>query len=168
MKFRSLVLAALVLALGAPLLAQAQGPTGAGLGGLGTRSSAPQKKAVEPKKAAAIRKLIVTMKADELGDAVVDAMRQVVPGTDEFWEGWKKEFFATFTDELVHIYDRHLDMEEIQALTKFYESDVGKRLIAKQRTIAMDSAAVGQELGMQALQRLMQKMQEGGANGSVE
>lgn len=167
---RSFVLPALVLALGAaPSLASAEKPTGKGmgLGGLGTRAPAARKaKPVNPKKEKAIRRLLVAAKATETGDAVMTAMRQVLPGDDAFWETWTQEFFAAFQDELVTIYDEHLDLDEIQALTRFYESEVGQRILSKQRAIAMDSAAVGQALGMKIVQRMMEAQKEGGAEGA--
>lgn len=69
----------------------------------------------------------------------------------------KEKFFAEFEDELVVIYDKHLALEEIEALTEFYESSMGKRILSKQRAIAMDSAAAGQALSMRIVQEILRE-----------
>jgi len=160
---RSSFAAALVLALALPALAEGQTPPA--MGGLGVRAPAPKgaadAKAVAPKKAKAIRRLLVASNASETGDAIVAAIRQSLPlpGDDEFWNTWTKKFLTEFEDELVVIYDRHFGMEEIEALTKFYESAIGKRILSKQRAIAMDSAAAGQALGMRIVEAILQESQ---------
>lgn len=153
------VLFALVLLFASPALAQGPG----GMGGLGTRAPAPAKvdpMKVDAKKEKAIRKLLAVTNSAEMTDALMEQMLLAIPGSDEFWAEWKKEFAAAFEDAMVLIYGKHFDMEEIQAMTRFYESDVGKRIVAKTKIVTMESTLIGQQLGMQMAQRILQKRQK--------
>ena len=50
-----------------------------------------------------------------------------------------------FTDKLIHIYAKHLTRTEVQQITKFYRSPVGRKLVSVTPQISSESAAVGTE-----------------------
>lgn len=61
--------------------------------------------------------------------------------------------------EVVAIYARHFTREDIAALVAFYQSPVGKKLVAEQPVILQESMAAGQAWGMQAAQRVTLRLQ---------
>ena len=55
------------------------------------------------------------------------------------------------------VYATHFTLEDLQALNKFYQSDVGKRLIAEAPAIAKENIPIGMAWGRDAAQRAMAK-----------
>ena len=80
-------------------------------------------------------------------------MKQQLPNVPaEFWSEAEKEMMKTLVDDLVEmlapIYHKRLTLSDLQGITKFYESPVGKKMAAAQPAIASESMAVGQQWGM--------------------
>lgn len=126
------------------------------------------KKKLDPAKEKAIRKLLNLSKADESGDMILEGMiqslKRSMPSLPEsFWKELSREkILKDFEEVLVGIYDRHLTMEEIAAITKFYESPVGKSVLEKMRAISMDSAQAGQEFSATVLRMVMDEAEKKG------
>jgi len=128
-----------------------------------------QKTRVEPAKEKAIRHLMKISKSAEAGQMILDGMKEAMqrnmPSAADFWKEFPtEELLEEFEDSLVAIYDKHLTMEEIQALTKFYESPVGKSILEKLRVIGMESAALGQDFSAKIVQRVVEKTRGTGAH----
>jgi hypothetical protein len=130
-----------------------------------------QKSAVDPAKEKAIRHLMKISKSAEAGQMILDGMKEAMQrnmpsATADFWKNFPtQEILAEFEDALVVIYDKHLTMEEIRALTQFYESPVGKSILDKLRVIGMESAAAGQDLSAKIVQRVLERTRGAGDTG---
>jgi predicted outer membrane lipoprotein len=122
----------------------------------------------ESPKRIAIRKLMELSGAGDLGmqfmDQLFPALRQMAPGVpEEFWKG----FFAKvnpemLTEMVVPIYDKYLDLADVEALVTFYESPAGRKMTRVQPLILQDSMAVGQEWGRKIAEDAMKELQEKG------
>jgi hypothetical protein len=62
----------------------------------------------------------------------------------------------------IPIYDRHLTMEELQALIDFYATPVGQRVVKKLPLVAQESNAIGQQWGETKALEIMQRLTEQG------
>jgi uncharacterized protein len=115
-----------------------------------------------------IRKLMVLTGAGDLGTQV---MRQMIDMFKQTYVGVPTEFWDRFLeqaggDELVElvipIYERHLTHEDVKGLIAFYESPLGRKLVAQQPLIMEESMLVGQQWGAQLGEDVMSKLQEEG------
>ncbi len=112
---------------------------------------------VGPEKDAAIRRLIVVTQAAELAvanlEAALPAQRAAMPNVpDIFWDEFAKRARADvprFVDMLIPIYARHFTLAELRQLIAFYESPLGRRVVAEQTGITRESVAAGQRWGGQ-------------------
>ena len=59
-----------------------------------------------------------------------------------------KTLVDDLAEMLAPIYHKRLTLSDLQEITKFYESPVGKKMAAAQPAIASESMAVGQQWGM--------------------
>ncbi len=66
---------------------------------------------------------------------------------NEFEKRAKDEGFAEISKGLTPVYLKHFSAQEIDALIKFYESDIGKSLVEKTPMIMKESMAIGAEWG---------------------
>jgi hypothetical protein len=178
MKFRNALIAAVLFTAG-PALAQtplggtqqkpataapvqpgqpAAKPTGAD-------SKAPAEK-LDPAKEAAIRHLLdVTGESKEgeninsgMTGRVHDVMSRVLPADQlpKFMDTFSQRFTAgappgAVTDAVVRIYAEHFSLEDIQGITKFYESPVGQRMVKEMPDVVRDA----QDAGMQMDQKVV-------------
>lgn len=117
-------------------------------------------------KPAAIRKLIVATGAAELGKQM---MSQIFDGfqkngisiPDEFRDGFIKRIdMDELTNLTVPIYEKHLDLETIQAMTTFYESPAGRKVIVALPKIMQESMEVGQKWGMRLGQQIIAELEK--------
>ena len=88
-------------------------------------------------------------------------MKTALPQVKEaFWNEFRKELSA---DELVKLiiplYDKHLTHPEIKELIKFYETPVGKKMIAVMPAITAESMQAGQQWGMDIAMRAKRKIE---------
>ena len=90
-------------------------------------------------------------------------MKQQLPNVPaEFWSEAEKEMMKTLVDDLVEmlapIYHKRLTLSDLQEITKFYESPVGKKMAAAQPAIATESMAVGQQWGMKIATKVQESL----------
>lgn len=110
---------------------------------------------VEPEKAAAIRQLLQLTGASELMVASIEtslpAQKQANPEIPEvFWEEFAarlRQDLDRFIELLVPLYDKYLTLDEIGQLIEFYQSPLGRRLVAVQPQLAAESMIAGQQWG---------------------
>ena len=126
-----------------------------GIGGVSVAQTAqtqPSKEYV-----VALKKMIVVSGGDAtlrlLNPQMFAMMQQQLPNVPaEFWSEAEKEMTKTLVDDLAEmlapIYYKRLTLSDLQEITKFYESPVGKKMAAAQPAIASESMAVGQQWGM--------------------
>lgn len=115
-------------------------------------------------KLADIQKLMNLTGAANLGvqaaDQMIASMKGAMPTVpDKFWTEFRKEINA---DELVNliipVYDKHLTQGELKELIKFYETPVGKKMIAVMPAITAESIQIGQQWGMEVARRAKAKL----------
>jgi hypothetical protein len=80
-----------------------------------------------------------------------------------------QEFSAKFTaaapsskvtDAIVPIYAKHFTLEDIQGLTKFYESPLGSKLVKEMPQVVQESQSVGVEMDEAAALTVLRSMQD--------
>ncbi len=121
--------------------------------------------AVDPALEADIRRLIEASGGAGLGQQMFEAMMtnmaQAMPQIPaEFWESAKGEFRPDeFTSLLVPVYAKYYSQAEIQELIAFYQSPLGRKMVATNPAVVQDSMAAGQVWGQQIAQRVIAKLQ---------
>src|SRR6202041_3652841 len=164
MKLRMALIAA-ILCTAAPAWSQTQPGTAAtpppqhipGQTGAKAPEAAPPEK-LDPAKEAAIRHLMDITETSKLGEnmnaAVIrqvrDFISQALPQDQvpKFMDTFSQKYTASaptgpVTDAMVPIYARNFTMEEIQQLTKFYESPLGQHLVKVMPKVVGESQAAG-------------------------
>ena len=120
---------------------------------------------------AALKKMIVVSGSDATFKLVIPQMfammKQQLPNVPaEFWSEAEKEMMKTLVDDLVEmlapIYHKRLTLSDLQEITKFYESPVGKKMAAAQPAIATESMAVGQQWGMKIATKVQESLKAKG------
>lgn len=110
-----------------------------------------------------VKKLLLAMKVpDQLQSGFLEALKQqeaksanLPPG---FIEAFKKAFSAEdLTDDLVPVFARHLNNQEVKAALAFYTSPDGASFAAKQGQLAVDLQKEGQRFGMALALKVMQE-----------
>lgn len=135
-------------------------------------AAAPAEPPIDPAFEADIRKLLAVTGAGALGQQVMDqmftALKPMAPALPpEFWDDVKKEMNADELVELVvPIYARHLTHEDVIALVAFYETPVGKKMIAVQPALVAESMQVGQAWGVKVGAKLVEKIQAQGGQST--
>jgi hypothetical protein len=92
-------------------------------------------------------------------DAMVAAMRASLPAQRaatpqlpaEFWRQFEARIVQAvpeLVDSIAVVYARSFTPKELDALTAFYASPIGRRLRAQQPALITESAAIGQRWGM--------------------
>jgi len=96
-----------------------------------------------------------------MGQMIPELKKMVPDAPEKFWSDFMAEVDA---DEVVNmvipVYRKHLTEADIKALNEFYQSDVGKKLIAKQPEIMQESMMVGQQWGQDLAKRVLQKYED--------
>lgn len=84
----------------------------------------------------------------------------------EIWTELEKEFKETSMGDLVEllvpVYEKHLDINDLNEIIKFYQTEAGKKFAGKTPLIMTESMQVGQKWGMKIGQDFAKKMEEKG------
>jgi hypothetical protein len=133
-----------------------------------------QEQAAEDKKAKQddIRKLLILTGADKLAlqvmNQMVASMKKTMTGvSDEFWQEFMKKSeskMKEMIEGIVPVYDKHLSHEDIRAVTAFYESPAGKRLIAALPGITRECMTAGGQLGQKWVEEIQKELEKKGEN----
>jgi hypothetical protein len=67
---------------------------------------------------------------------------------------------SAVTDAIVPIYAKHFSMEDIQALTKFYETPLGQRVVKAMPDVAEESQSVGARIDQKAAIATLRSMSD--------
>src|ERR1700678_2654318 len=177
MKLGTALIAAVLLAA-SPLLAQAppgaaqQKPAPAQPGQPAATPPAPSEK-LDPAKDAAIRHLLeitgVSKEGEDIAagwtDRVHTGVSRVVPADQlpKFMETFSTKFNASappsaITDAMVAIYARHFSIEDIQGVTKFYESPLGQRMVKEMSDVSRESQTVGLQMDQKIVMQVLWSM----------
>jgi hypothetical protein len=169
MKLR-LALMSAVLCTAGPVFAQTQPGTPAAKPAQhapGVKAEAVEKPAekLDPAKEAAIRHLMDITQTSKMGDnlnaaitgQVHNFMSRALPQDQlpKFMEEFSQKFNASapssdVTDAMVPIYAKNFTMEEIQELTKFYESILGQHVVKVMPEVVRDSQEAGGQIDQKA------------------
>ena len=74
---------------------------------------------------------------------------------EEFMTTFTKEFESRVTsqrieDAIIPIYSQHLSLDDIQSLTRFYQTPAGQHVIEALPQIVQESQAIGAQMGQKA------------------
>ena len=142
----------LLIALGTPALTWAE--------------TAPAEDAAD--KMAAISRLLEITGAIQMGQQIIDQtltlQQQSNPSVPtEVWAEIRDELkLDDFRPAMLEIYDRHFSAADIEGLLAFYESALGRRLLAKQPEILQDSMAAGQAWAGEVQAKLLERLRSRG------
>jgi uncharacterized protein len=84
----------------------------------------------------------------------------------EIWDDLEKEMNKTSMNDLISmlvpIYSKHLKIDDLNELIKFYESPIGQKYAEKNPLIVQESMQVGQQWGQKIGMEFMNKLKEKG------
>ena len=115
-----------------------------------------------------INKLMMLSGSNDLGmqlmDQLIGTFQKSNPEVPEtFWQRVKAEINSDgITDLIVPVYEKYFSHEEIKQLIAFYETGIGKKLVASLPAIMQESITLGQEWGRQLGEKVIQQMREEG------
>ncbi|HTW25292.1 MAG TPA: DUF2059 domain-containing protein [Candidatus Baltobacteraceae bacterium] len=130
---------------------------------------------VDPAKEAAIRHLMDVTETSKLGDninevltnRVRDIMSRSISADKlpKFMDAFSQKFSAAspasaVTDAMVPIYARSFSMEEIQEISKFYESPVGQKIVKQMPQVTRESQDAGVQIEQNAAMSVLEGMQD--------
>lgn len=125
-----------------------------------------------------IRQFLKLTGAGELGvqiaNQMLSSLRTALPQVPEsLWKEITAELQAEFNSEKltemnVPIISKHYTDDEIKQLIAFYQTPLGKKVIAVTPLVAQEGYVVGAERGREAMQRLLQKLRSKGYGPPTE
>lgn len=144
-------------------------------GAPGTDKPAGSTEKSEAAKEAAIRHLMDITETSKMGDNinayVTGQVRQVL--SQSYQPDVLAKFMQTFTQRLaaaappsavtdaaIPIYSRAFSMEDIQALTQFYESPLGQRVVKTMPQVSKDSEETGVQMQQKGAMKVLQAMSD--------
>jgi hypothetical protein len=171
MKLRTAALAGLLFAAG-PALAQTSTPSttptlaphanpGQAAPAKPAAQAPPPAEKIDPAKDAAIRHLMDITESSKMGENIANfitaqvhnGVGRALPADQlpKFMDTFSQKFTAgvpptAVNDAIVAIYAKHFSMEDIQALTKFYESPIGQRIVKEMPEVDQQMRTAGQQI----------------------
>jgi uncharacterized protein len=130
---------------------------------------------VDPAKEAAIRHLMDVTETSKLGDNInaflTDRIRTIMSHNmtpdklPKFMDTFSQKLSAAspssaVTDAMVPIYARAFTMEDIQEMTKFYESPVGQKMVKQLPKVTQESQNAGVQIEQNAAMSVLDGMQD--------
>jgi len=128
---------------------------------------------IDPAKEAAIRHLMDLMQTSKMGDSlsayVTNQVRQVLSQAmpadrvTKLMDGFSQKLASAappsaVTDAEVPIYARAFSMEDIQAITQFYESPLGQRVLKALPEVTRESEELGVQMEQKGAMNILQEM----------
>src|ERR1700691_6473257 len=130
---------------------------------------------LDPAKDAAIRHLLeitgVSKEGEDIAagwtDRVHTGMGRVVPADQlpKFMETFTAKFSASappsaITDAMVAIYARHFSIEDIQGVTKFYESPLGPLMVKEMPDVSREAQTAGLQMDQKVVIEVLRGMSD--------
>ena len=121
--------------------------------------------ALDPAYEADIRKLLEVTGSAALAvqamDQMMVQMKTLAPNApEEFWTEFRASMNPSeLVDMMVPIYAKYFTHEDIVGLLAFYDTPVGKKLIASQPAIMQESMAAGAAWGQRVASEVMMRLQ---------
>jgi hypothetical protein len=114
-----------------------------------------------------IKKLLELTGSAKLGNQILKSLiasyQKAQPNINqEYWTEFEKKFN---TEELlinliIPIYEKYYTEEDIDQLISFYNTPIGKKMIATAPLIMQESMTVGQNWGMQIAEKIAKELKE--------
>jgi len=138
-------------------------------------SAAPAPEKADPAKLAAIRHLMEITATSKMGDNITNGitsqvhsvMGRAIPADrlQKFMESFSQKFSqaapaSAVNDNTAAVYARHFSMEDIQGLTKFYESPLGQRVLKSLPEAQEEAYSSGQQMDQQAAMQILRGMSD--------
>jgi hypothetical protein len=105
--------------------------------------------------------------AKDINSQVRSAMSRAITGDrlQKFMDDFSQKFTAAapssyVAENTVAVYARHFSMEDIEGLTKFYESPVGQRVLKSLPEAQQEAFSSGQQLDQQAAMKVLRGLSE--------
>jgi|SRR5580704_1120527 len=175
----ALIAAALLTA--SPLLAQTPpgaaqqkpAPVQPGQSAAAAPATPPEK--LDPAKEAAIRHLLDITGESKEGENISTGMtnqvhsvmgRSIPPDQlPKFMDTFTTKFNAgappkAVTDAMVAIYARHFSLDDIQAMTKFYESPVGQQMVKEMPDVSRETQTAGMQMDQKVAMQVLWGMED--------
>lgn len=136
-------------------------------------ATAPEK--LDPAKDAAVRHMLDITGVSKEGEAIAaewtdrvkGGVSRVVPPDQlpKFMDTFTAKFNASappsaITDAMVAIYARHFSLEDIQGITKFYESPVGQRMVKEMPDVSREAQTAGMQMDQKIAIEVLRGMSE--------
>jgi len=130
---------------------------------------------VDPAEDAAIRHLMDVTETAKLGDNInaflTDRIRTIMSHNlsadklPKFMDSFSQKFSAAspssaVTDAMVPIYARAFTMDDIQQITKFYESPVGQKMVKQMPVVNQEAQNTGVQIEQNAAMSVLDGMQD--------
>ncbi len=140
-----------------------------------TAAPAAAAEKLDPAKDAAIRHLLdITGESKEgenintgMTNQVHSVMSRSIPADQlpKFMETFSAKYNpsappSAVTDAMVAVYARHFSMEDIQGITKFYESPVGQQMIKEMPSVTRESQAAGMQMDQKIAMQVLWGMED--------
>jgi hypothetical protein len=92
-------------------------------------------------------------------EQILTQLKMSKPGVpDSVWSNLKTEVFDNevneLTQKMVPLYKKHFTHEDVKELISFYESPIGKKLVAKTPLLTQESMQFSQQWGMSLMGKL--------------
>ena len=100
----------------------------------------------------------------QVGQTMISSFKQTYPNVpEEFWNNFLKELNSdVLINMIIPIYDKYYSESEIRELTEFYQSALGKKVIATMPQIMQESMQAGQSWGRAIGEKVYTNLKEKG------
>ena len=100
----------------------------------------------------------------QVGQTMISSFKQSYPNVpEEFWNNFLKELNSdVLINMIIPIYDKYYSESEIKELTEFYQSALGKKVIATMPQIMQESMQAGQNWGRAIGEKVYTNLKEKG------
>ncbi|MDR0642848.1 MAG: DUF2059 domain-containing protein [Treponema sp.] len=104
------------------------------------------------------------MQAAQLFDLMMPSLKTIAPDAPvTFWTMFQSKLdMDSFVDLFIPVYDKYFTHDEIKGLIQFYESPIGKKLLAVTPLITQDSYGIGQAWGEKLARDIIEELIEQG------
>ncbi|MEY2868498.1 MAG: hypothetical protein RIR01_953 [Bacteroidota bacterium] len=124
--------------------------------------------AQNPTKTEKIKQLLELSGSGKMGIQVMDQMMSSFKSSysvvkQEFWEEFKKEINPDDIENMIlPIYDKYYTEADIDQLTAFYKSPIGKKMIQTMPLVMRESMVAGQNWGKEIATKVLARLKEKG------
>lgn len=115
-----------------------------------------------------IKQLLELSGSGKMGIQVMDQMMSSFKSSysvvkQEFWEEFKKEINPDDIENMIlPIYDKYYTEADIDQLTAFYKSPIGKKMIQTMPLVMRESMVAGQNWGKEIATKVLARLKEKG------